>query len=141
VQQRDRDIVDNSPMARGAGERLDEATEQAQRSGTHGRQEMSQKATEFTERARERTDEGMKKAAGGMEDTAQKVREQTEGKGGVQAKAGEKVAEGMEKTAGYLRDKDSQQMMDDVEQYVKEHPVQAIAGAVVGGFILARILR
>jgi ElaB/YqjD/DUF883 family membrane-anchored ribosome-binding protein len=83
----------------------------------------------------------MKKAAGGMEDTAQKLREQTEGKGGVQAKAGEKVAEGMEKTAGYLRDKDSQQIMDDVEQYVKEHPVQAIAGAVVGGFILARILR
>jgi ElaB/YqjD/DUF883 family membrane-anchored ribosome-binding protein len=124
-----------------ADERLEQATDRGQRSGTQGRENMSQKATEFSERARERTDEGMQKAAGGMEDTAQKLRERTEGKGGVQAKAGERVAEGMEKTAGYLRDKDSQQIMDDVEQYVKEHPVQAIAGAVVGGFILARILR
>lgn len=140
MQQRDRDIVDNSPMAAGAGD-LEEATGQAQRSGTQTRQDMSRKATEFTERTRERADEGIGKAAGGMEDTARKLREQTEGKGGVQAKAGEKMAEGMEKTAGYLRERDTQQIMGDVERYVREHPLQAVAGAVVGGFILSRILR
>jgi ElaB/YqjD/DUF883 family membrane-anchored ribosome-binding protein len=115
--------------------------DQAERSGTQARDTMSQKATEFTDKARERTDEGMNKAAGAMDDTAQKLRDRTEGQGGVQAKAGEKVAEGMEKTAGYLREKDTQQIMDDVEDYVREHPVQAIAGALVGGFVLARILR
>jgi ElaB/YqjD/DUF883 family membrane-anchored ribosome-binding protein len=125
----------------GRGRRVDETMDQAERSGTQARDTMSQKATEFTDKARERTDEGMNKAAGAMDDTAQKLRDRTEGQGGVQAKAGEKVAEGMEKTAGYLREKDTQQIMDDVEDYVREHPVQAIAGALVGGFVLARILR
>ncbi|HET6615987.1 MAG TPA: hypothetical protein VFH62_08875 [Dehalococcoidia bacterium] len=141
MQDRDRDIVDNSPMGRAGRGRADDTMDQAQRSGTQSRQEMSQKATEFTEKTREKADEGMQKAAGGMEDTAQKLRDRTEDKGGMQAKAGEKVAEGMEKTAGYLREKDTQQIMDDVEQYVREHPVQAIAGALFGGFVIARILR
>ena len=141
MQDRDRDIVDNSPTGRTSRGRVDETTDQAQRSGTQARQDMSQKATEFTEKTREKADEGMNKAAGTMEDTAQKLRGRTEDKGGMQAKAGEKVAEGMEKTAGYLREKDTQQIMDDVEQYVREHPVQAIAGALFGGFVIARILR
>ena len=141
MQDRDRDIVDNSPMGRAGRGRVDETMDQAQRSGTQSRQDMSQKATEFTEKTREKADEGMQKAAGTMDETAQKLRDRTEDKGGVQAKAGEKMAEGMEKTAGYLREKDTQQIMDDVEQYVREHPVQAVAGALVGGFLIARILR
>jgi ElaB/YqjD/DUF883 family membrane-anchored ribosome-binding protein len=139
VQDRERDI-DKNPMAQ-ADERLEQATQRGDRSGTQGREDMSQKATEFSERARERTEEGMHKAASSMDETAQKLRERTEGKEGIQAKAGEKTADAMEKTANYLREKDTQQIMDDVERYVKEHPVQAVAGAVVSGFILARILR
>jgi ElaB/YqjD/DUF883 family membrane-anchored ribosome-binding protein len=86
-------------------------------------------------------DEGKDKAAGSMESAAEKIREQAENTNGVQAKAGVKVAEGMEKTAGYLKEHDTTEMIDDLEHYVREHPVQALAGAVVGGFLVGRILR
>lgn len=140
----ERDQGSRNPGARQSGSeqpRVDETLEHAERTGTQGRQDASQKATEFTRDAKQRAEEGKSRAAGTMEDAAQELRERAEGTGGVQAKAGEKVAEGMEKTAGYLREKDTQQVMDDVERYVREHPVQAIAGAIFGGFVIARILR
>jgi ElaB/YqjD/DUF883 family membrane-anchored ribosome-binding protein len=137
--QRDRDSMEQ--RAEQAGRRIDEATSDPGSTGTQGRQDVSQRATEFSEQTRSKADEGMNKAAESMEGTAGKLRERAESMGGMQAKAGEKVADGMEKTAGYLREKDTQQIMDDVEKYVKEHPVQAVAGALVGGFLIARILR
>jgi ElaB/YqjD/DUF883 family membrane-anchored ribosome-binding protein len=56
-------------------------------------------------------------------------------------KAGEKVAEGMERSATYLREHSTEDMRGDVERYVREHPMQAMAGALVAGFVLSRILR
>jgi ElaB/YqjD/DUF883 family membrane-anchored ribosome-binding protein len=146
IMQRDRDSMES--RAEQAGRRIDESMGEPGSTGTQGRPDASQRATQFSEQtrgkadeARQKADEGMNKAAEGMEGTAGKLRERAESMGGMQAKAGEKVADGMEKTAGYLRDKDTQQIMDDVEKYVKEHPMQAVAGALVGGFLISRILR
>jgi ElaB/YqjD/DUF883 family membrane-anchored ribosome-binding protein len=47
----------------------------------------------------------------------------------------------MEKTATYVREHSTNEMLNDVETYVKEHPAQSVAGAVVAGFLLGRILR
>jgi ElaB/YqjD/DUF883 family membrane-anchored ribosome-binding protein len=176
MQKRDRDIVDNSPMAAGSPQ-ADDLTQQSgytpatemqtelsrpERGTMQGQQgtqqkvketaskaqdkasEMGQKAQETAskagEKAQEKVDQGMDSAAGGMESAASKLREQAENMDGMPAQAGTKVADTMERTAGYLREHDSAEIMDDIEQYVREHPMQAVAGAIVGGFLIGRIL-
>lgn len=137
MQQRNdpRNIVDDSPMA------YKEMTEEAG-AGTKSTADAARdKATEIGEKAQDRADAGIDKAAGGLESAAQKLKERTQEADGMPAQAGTKVAEGMEKTAGYLREHDTSAILDDVETYVKEHPMQAVAGAVVGGFLISRILR
>jgi ElaB/YqjD/DUF883 family membrane-anchored ribosome-binding protein len=100
-----------------------------------------EKASELGARAQERADEGMDKAAGGLEQGAGKLREKAQERGGMAGDAGVRVADSMEKTATYLREHDSAELLDDIEKYVRDHPVQAVAGAVVGGFLIGRILR
>jgi ElaB/YqjD/DUF883 family membrane-anchored ribosome-binding protein len=100
-----------------------------------------QKAAELGEKAQARADEGLDKAAGGLEQNAERLREKAQERGGIAADAGTRVADGMEKTAGYLREHDTAEILDDVERYVRDHPVQAVAGAVIGGFVIGRLLR
>jgi ElaB/YqjD/DUF883 family membrane-anchored ribosome-binding protein len=99
-----------------------------------------EQAAEVADKARRQADQGMDKAAEGLHGTAEKLRERAEEQGGVTADAGQKVADTMERTAGYLREHDTQELMDDLERYVREHPMQAVAGAVIGGFLIGRIL-
>ena len=47
----------------------------------------------------------------------------------------------MESTATYLREHDTQTMLNDIEAYVRGHPTQAVIGAVAVGFVLGRMLR
>ena len=104
-------------------------------------QKAQEKASEFGQKAQEQADMGLDKAAGTVDRAATQLRERAQQQGGVQAEVGTKVADGLDKTAGYLQEHDTAEIMDDVERYVREHPLQAMAGAVVGGFVLARILR
>jgi ElaB/YqjD/DUF883 family membrane-anchored ribosome-binding protein len=103
-------------------------------------QGVKDKAKDVGEKAQEKADAGMDKAAEGMQSAAEQVREKAQARGGMTAEAGTKVADTVERGAEYLRDHDSQQLMDDLERFVRDHPMQAVAGAVVGGFILGRLL-
>jgi ElaB/YqjD/DUF883 family membrane-anchored ribosome-binding protein len=114
--------------------------ETAERAREYG-QQAQEKAAEYGEQARERADEGMDRAGERMGETAARVRERAQERGGMQAEVGTRVADSMERTANYLKEHDTAELMDDVERYVKEHPVQAVAGAVVAGFVIGRILR
>jgi ElaB/YqjD/DUF883 family membrane-anchored ribosome-binding protein len=53
----------------------------------------------------------------------------------------EKAAMGMERTAGYLREHSTGDMTADIETYVREHPMQGVAAAVLAGFVIGRVLR
>jgi ElaB/YqjD/DUF883 family membrane-anchored ribosome-binding protein len=151
----ERDIVDNSPMAAGEGfsEPHDDAGFREDVRGTTEttREEAMGRAQEFAAEARdhaesagqevqERTDAGIDRAAQGMESAADTLREKAAGKEGLTAEAGTKLADGMERTAGYLKEHDTAAILDDMETYVREHPMQALAGAVVGGFLIGRLL-
>jgi len=102
--------------------------------------QVQEKAKEVGAMAQERLDEATTRAGEGMQHAAESVREMAQERGGVAAEVGAKAADAMEGTATYLRDADTQKMMDDIERYVRQHPVQAVAGAIVGGFILGRLL-
>lgn len=156
MQDRDaKNIADNSPLARTdaapampAGEGYGGPDYGSPESGS-GVQERArefagtaqEKVNEYGSKVQERADVGMDKAADSMGRAAEQIREKAQTSGGIQAEAGVKLADGMEKTATYLREHDTTQVLDDLETYVREHPMQAVAGAVIGGFVIGRMLR
>jgi hypothetical protein len=93
------------------------------------------------EKARESADAGMDKAAEGLESAAERLKGMTEEKQGAPAQAGIKLAEGMESAATYLKEHNSDELLKDLESYVKHHPAQALAGAIFAGFLVGRMLR
>lgn len=114
----------------GARERIDETRERAQ-----------EKVDEGRERAQATAEHGRERAAEGAERGADQLRSQAEGRGGMQEKAGVKAADAMERTAGYLRENRTDEIWADVERMAREHPLQALGGAVVAGFVIGRVLR
>jgi len=86
-------------------------------------------------------DTGMDRAASGLESAATQVRERAGEGDGMRAAAGTKVADGLEKASTYLRDHESREVWDDLETYIRDHPTQALIGAVAAGFVLARVMR
>ena len=102
---------------------------------------MQEKASDMGDRMQSQADTQKDRAAGGLEKTAGKMREQMGDKGGTAAQVSDKVAGQMERTAGYLREHETDEIWGDVEQYVKDHPMQAAISAAVAGFVIARVLR
>ncbi|MGI8926759.1 MAG: hypothetical protein ACR2HN_08970 [Tepidiformaceae bacterium] len=107
--------------------------------------EYSKKAQETAaqvgEKVSSQADAGIDLAASGLQTAADEVRERLGEQGGMAGQVGTKMAGGLERTAGYLREHDSNQVWGDFEQFVKDHPMRAAAGAVVAGFLIGRILR
>jgi len=53
---------------------------------------------------------------------------------------GDQASQKFELASQYFRNADVRQMSDDLVTYVKGHPLQALAGAVVIGFVAGRLL-
>jgi ElaB/YqjD/DUF883 family membrane-anchored ribosome-binding protein len=102
---------------------------------------VKDQAVAVKDEASERLEMGRERLAEGASAAAERVRDEAESRGGIQAKVGLKAADSMEQAAGYLRDHETAEMWADFEKYAKEHPMQAVGGAVVAGFLLGRILR
>ena len=84
---------------------------------------------------------GMDKAAQGLDSAAEKMRTRAEEDEGMRSTIEGKAADAMDKTATYLKDHDSEQLMHDIEEFVRAHPLQAAAGALVAGYVLGKIVR
>ena len=52
-----------------------------------------------------------------------------------------RVADGMESTARYVRRRDLNDMLSDMERIVRDHPGQSLAAAAVLGFLIGRSFR
>jgi len=100
---------------------------------------MNERMSQMGDKVTEQADMQKDRAAEGLEKTAGKMREQMGG--GPAGQVGEKMAGSLEKTAGYLREHQTEEMWQDLEQFVKEHPIQAAVTAAVAGFVVARVLR
>jgi ElaB/YqjD/DUF883 family membrane-anchored ribosome-binding protein len=123
----DRDMSDK------AGEMKDRAAEKAG--------EMKDRAGEIMDRAQEEVDSRRGQAAGGIQDAAGMIRDKTQDQSGITAKVGGQVAEGMEGTANYIQTHTTSDMVKDIENFAREHPGQAIVGAVLAGLLIGKILR
>jgi ElaB/YqjD/DUF883 family membrane-anchored ribosome-binding protein len=123
---------------------LSEESESGETSPTDQAKEYAEQAKnragEVADQAKEKAETGKEQAASGLERTAQMAHERAAASGGMPAEAGAKVADMMEDTAKYLRTHDTNEIWSDVESYARSHPVQTVVGAVIGGFVLGRLI-
>jgi ElaB/YqjD/DUF883 family membrane-anchored ribosome-binding protein len=117
------------------------AVEQAKDQFDQKTDEAREKGAELAGQAEGRLEEGKAKAADAMSSAADTIRERTGGGDGIAAQASEKLATGLEKVADYTEDRSASEIWNDLEVYVKQHPAQALAGAVFAGILLGKILR
>lgn len=134
----------------GAGSTVDKAKDvagQAQEKATQAVDTAKEKAGQAADQATTKVDAGMDKAAGGLETLAGTLRERGESMGGsggtasaVQT-AATTAAGTLDSAAQYLREKDTDQLMADLEALVREKPVQSLLVAAGVGFLLSKALR
>jgi ElaB/YqjD/DUF883 family membrane-anchored ribosome-binding protein len=118
----------------GMGESASEIASTAQEKISEGASAAQEKFGAGAEAVREN-------AASGLASAANRMRDQSSGQDGMQAQVKGKAADAMENASHYLAEHDSQELWTDLERFVKDHPMQAAAGALVAGYVLAKVTR
>jgi len=119
------------------GDKYNQAAVTAREKG----EEAKQKASEVGHKAQDRADEGMDKAAAGLGQAAERIRAQGEQRGGTMATAATRTADSLDSASQYLRDKDTDQLLSDLEALVRRKPVESMLAAAGIGFLLSRLVR
>lgn len=91
--------------------------------------------------AQAKADEGLDAAASGLGQAADKLREQGEAHEGTAGTAATRAADALDSASTYLRDKDSDQLLTDLEALVRRKPVETLLAAAGIGFVLSKLLR
>ncbi len=99
-----------------------------------------EKASELRGQATDKADQGLDQAAGGLGKAADMVRQQAEGDGPVPAQVS-MIADRLEQASSYFEGKDTNEIISDLETFIRSKPVESVVGAVAIGFILAKIVR
>ena len=102
---------------------------------------MKEKASQFGSQAKEAAEAGRERAGAGLSTAGEKIQERAGAMGGPTAKIGAKVGETLASAGQYMQDKDTGEIYKDVETYVKEHPVQAVVGAVIAGIVVGKLIK
>jgi len=122
---------DDSPLGTLAG---------AKEKGQEFAGQAQEKASEFVGSAQEKADQGMDAAASGLGQAAEKLREQGEQHGGTAATAATKTADTLDAASTYLRDKDTDQILSDLEGLIRRKPAESLLAAAGIGFVLSKLL-
>ena len=126
---------------RGRSDDYDERFDSPQTKASEYGEKAQQKASEFGQKAQQQADQGLDKAASATDRAATQLREKAMQQGGKTGEIGTKVADKLETTSDYLQQHDTTEILDDIEKFVRDHPLQAVGAAAFGGFVLARIIR
>jgi hypothetical protein len=133
----DRPEGQDQPESQGSGaarakERVEETLEKTR-----------EKAAEAKDAAMSAADEKRGTVASKLEGVAERAREKAPDLPGGErsARAAEYVADKAEQTAGYIRAHTTSEMVGDVENVIRRHPMQALFGALVVGFFIGRSMQ
>jgi hypothetical protein len=123
-------------------QKASDAVDKAQQKASKVTDKASQTADQVLDQATSATDTGMDKAAGGMDKLAGEIRHQGQsmGSGSVQS-AATSVADALESGAQFLRDKDTDELMSDLEGMIRRKLVESMLVAAGVGFLLAKAIR
>ena len=120
-----------------AADKGQQAMDQASQKGEQARQKLDEAAG----MAHERADQGMDKAAEGLDQAAETLRQQGAEQGGTMGSVATKAADTMDSASGYLRDKDTNQLMDDLESLIRRKPTESLLAAAGIGVVLSKIFK
>lgn len=127
-----------------AKEKATEAVDVAKEKATEVVDATKEKAGAIADQAATKVDAGIDKAAGGLDKAADLLRDKSEQMGdqgsGMQSMATQ-AADKLEVAAGYLKDKDSDQLVADLEALVRRKPVESLLVALGVGFLLSKAVR
>jgi len=100
------------------------------------------KASEIGDQATQKADMGKEKAASGLTTLADTLRDRSQsmGEGQLQS-AATMAADKLESGAEMLRQKDTDELIADLEALVRRRPVESMIAAAAAGFILSKALR
>ena len=100
-------------------------------------------AKRYGQRAMDAVESGRQSAASTLDDAASGIRAKADSlPGGADvSKFARRAADKIGGAAQYLRDHEVKDMMSEVQDFIKEHPAQALIGAVVVGFLAGRSMR
>jgi ElaB/YqjD/DUF883 family membrane-anchored ribosome-binding protein len=89
---------------------------------------------EFRRRAADKLDESRESTARVLEKTSTSLHSGTD----QFSDAGHYAADRLQATADYVRETDLESIFEDVQNFVRRYPTQALAGAAILGFLVAR---
>lgn len=126
-----------------AADQAKQVADQAKQATGQAMDKAGEKAGQVANQASAAADQGINKAAEGLDQAADMIREKGKQVGpgtGVQSSA-VMVADKLDAASGYLRDKDSDQLVADLEALVRRKPAESLLVAAIAGFFLSKILR
>lgn len=129
----------------GASETQAKAQEKAQQVAGQAQEKAQALSGQAQATLREQLDQRSSQAAEQINEQASDLRSvsealREEGKQGP-AKAADRLADYAEKVGGYLRDKDSDGLLRDAEDFGRRQPAAVAAGGLALGFLASRILK
>ena len=130
------------PTGQAGGQGSGSAADQAKEKAGQAVDTAKEKAGQVAEQASTTADAGIGKAATGLGKAAAMLREKSQAAGGqgVQSVA-TTAADKLDGAARYLRDKDGQQLVTDLEGLVRRKPTESLLVAAGVGFLLSKVLR
>jgi len=124
-----------------AQDKASEVSGKAQDKASEVSDRAQDKVSEMSGKAQDKADQGMDAAASGLGQAADKLREQGEHREGAVGNAAAKTADTLDGASQYLKDKDTAQLMDDLEAFVRQRPVESLLIAAGIGIVLSKIVR
>ncbi|HSE43833.1 MAG TPA: hypothetical protein VLA89_00735 [Gemmatimonadales bacterium] len=115
-------------------------TEEMQDKASEMTEKTKEQAVQVKDRAIEQAETGKQRAASGLQSAADQLRSRA-GEEGTTGQVASKAADTMERSASYLQEHEVNEIWEDFERMVKDHPMQAAAGALFAGFVIGRMMR
>lgn len=120
-------------------DKANEMTGQVQDKARDVAGQVQDKASQVGEQAHTMSDKGIDSAASGLEQAAGMLRQQGEGREGAIGTAAATTADTLESASAYLHEKDTDQLMADLEALVRKRPVESVLVAAGVGFVLSKL--
>lgn len=131
-----------------AQDKVSDAASTAKAKGDEAMDDLSQKGQQAKEKAGDvadkvgsTADQGIDKSAEGLDSAAETLRQQGEQRGGAVGDVAATAADRLEGASGYLREKDTDQLIDDLEALVRRKPTESLLIAAGIGFVLSKVFR
>ncbi len=123
-----------------ARDKAEDVAGKAQEKASEVGSQAREKAGEVGEQVHAKTDKGIDTAASGLEQAAGMLRKQGEQREGTVGTAATKTADTLETASTYLHEKDTDQLVTDLEALVRRKPVESVLVAAGIGYVLSKIV-